>query len=101
MFICMCVYTPEAINNYSCNLSLNNQLNKLYCFLVSIYSTCHQGVVLIVKHTLNSCQRRLRLCITDKTERFSLKSEYRAGGEAFQTRLAYSVVIVISTLYSC
>ena len=36
-----------------------------------------------------------------KTERFSLKSEYRAGGEAFQTRLAYSVVIVISTLYSC
>ena len=24
-------------------LHLNNQLNKLYCFPVSIYSTCHQS----------------------------------------------------------
>ena len=53
LFVCVCVYalahvctcilyvyvcvSPETINNHLHKISLNNWLNKFYCFLVSLY----------------------------------------------------------------
>ena len=40
-FVCMCV-RPRLLETIYVKLSLNRQLNKSYCFSVSLYGTCYR-----------------------------------------------------------
>ena len=39
---CVCVSAPRLLKTIHVKWILNNQLNKLYCFSVSLYGTCHR-----------------------------------------------------------
>ena len=66
MHVCVCVCVcvcPQAIKNYSHEMSLNNQSNKSYFFsfyIRHLLSILLKGVALVTKHVVSYCQIRAR-----------------------------------------
>ena len=63
--VCVCVSSHQAIKNHSCEIKAEYQVLLFFSFFIRHWLLILlMDVALVMKHIVNSCQRRARLFIS-------------------------------------